>query len=460
MAISKKKKNNLPIIELKEVVKEFDDKTVLHSVDLKIQRGEFVTLLGPSGSGKTTILRLLGGFEWATRGEIMFNGVDIKDLSPHKRNVSTIFQDYALFPHLNVEGNIAYGLKLKRIQKEEINEKHIALLEKKKALWTKKAEQKMDELDKIQEKFTAELEKLKPGTYQYRKRQDWLDDSDFKYSYWENYVQQKVEAFENYYFKRKMTSKEMDEKIAKIIEIVGLTGNEKKAISQLSGGMKQRVALARSLVIEPEILLLDEPLSALDAKIREKMQVLLRSIQQELGLTFIFVTHDQDEALELSDRIAVMRGGVIEQYDTPKNIYDYPVNIWVAKFIGNSNIFNAKILKNGNVRLLGKEFKTVHDFEEFDGENDVDALIRPEDIDILVDPKSVKGKLKGWIKEIQYRGSYYYITVETDEEDIIYVETAKKFDLNEKVYLSWTIDSIHLMKKDTKWDYNNNAFQN
>ncbi|WP_426461407.1 ABC transporter ATP-binding protein [Mycoplasma hafezii] len=460
MAIAKKKKTNQPIIELKEVVKEFEDKVVLHSVDLKIQRGEFVTLLGPSGSGKTTILRLLGGFEWATRGEIMFNGIDIKDLSPHKRNVSTIFQDYALFPHLNVEGNIAYGLKLKRIKKEEINEKHIKLLEKKKAIWTKKADAKMDELDKIQEQYTAELEKLKPGTYQYRKRQDWLDDSDFQYSYWENYVNQKVEAFENHYFKRKMTAKEMDEKIAKIIELVGLTGNEKKAISQLSGGMKQRVALARSLVIEPEILLLDEPLSALDAKIREKMQVLLRQIQQELGLTFIFVTHDQDEALELSDRIAIMRGGIIEQYDTPKNIYDYPVNIWVAKFIGNSNVFNAKILKNGNVRLLGKEFKTVHDFEEFNGENEVDALIRPEDIDILSDPKSVKGKLKGWIKEIQYRGSYYYLTVETDDEDIIYVETAKKFDLDEKVYLSWTIDSIHLMKKDSKWDYSNDAFQN
>ncbi|VEU70375.1 ABC transporter ATP-binding protein [Mycoplasmopsis glycophila] len=461
MAINnKKKKSNLPIIELKEVVKEFDDKTVLYSVDLKIERGEFVTLLGPSGSGKTTILRLLGGFEWATRGEIKFNGRDIKDLYPHKRNVSTIFQDYALFPHLNVEGNIAYGLKLKKIQKEEISEKHINLLETKKAQWIAKAEAKMKELDKIQEQYTNELENLIPGTRQYRKRQDWLDDSDFQYSYWENYVSQKVESFENRYFKRKMTKKEIDDKIQKIIEIVGLKGNEKKSISQLSGGMKQRVALARSLVIEPEILLLDEPLSALDAKIREKMQVLLRNIQQELGLTFIFVTHDQDEALELSDRIAIMRGGVIEQYDTPKNIYDYPVNIWVAKFIGNSNIFDAKILQNGNVRMLGKEFKTIHDFSEFSDSNQVDALIRPEDIDIVLEPKNVKGKIKGKIKDIQYRGSYYYLAVETENDDIIYVETAKNFDLNDKVYLSWTIDSIHLMKKDPKWDYSNDAFQN
>ncbi|QGZ97650.1 ATP-binding cassette domain-containing protein [Mycoplasma sp. NEAQ87857] len=456
---NEKKKQKLPIIELTEVVKEFSDKTVLHSIDLEIKRGEFVTLLGPSGSGKTTILRLLGGFEWATRGEIKFNGIDIKDLPAHKRNVSTIFQDYALFPHLNVEGNIAYGLKLKRINKEEINQKHIALLEQKKKLWQNKATLKMNELDKIQEQYELELEKYKEGTYQYRKRQDWLDDSDFKYSYWENYVSQKTEAFENKYFKRKMTKQEMQDKIQKMIKLVGLEGNETKAISQLSGGMKQRVALARSLVIEPEILLLDEPLSALDAKIRQKMQVLLREIQQELGLTFIFVTHDQDEALELSDRVAVMRGGVIEQYDTPKNIYDFPVNIWVAKFIGDSNIFDAKIMKNGNVKMLDKEFKTIHEYEQFKNSN-VDALIRPEDIDIVLTTKNTKDKIKGKIKDISYRGSYYYLSVETDEEEIIYVETSKKFEIGDKVYLSWTIDSIHLMDKDPKWDYSNHDFQN
>ncbi|WP_406613598.1 ABC transporter ATP-binding protein [Mycoplasma corogypsi] len=458
--MAKKKKSGQPIIELKEVVKEFDGKTVLHSVDLSIQRGEFVTLLGPSGSGKTTILRLLGGFEWATRGELNFNGYDIKDLPAYKRNVSTIFQDYALFPNLNVYGNIAFGLKLKRVNKEHVNERHITLLETKKEAWIKKAKAKMAQLDKIQETYEKELETLKPGTYQYKKRQNWLDDSDFKYSYWENYVNQKVEAFENRYFKRKMTKSEIDTKITNIIKLVGLEGNENKAIHQLSGGMKQRVALARSLVIEPEILLLDEPLSALDAKIRQKMQVLLRQVQQELGLTFIFVTHDQDEALELSDRIAVMRGGIIEQYDTPRNIYDYPVNIWVAKFIGDSNIYNAKILKNGNVRLLGKEFKTVHEFEEFEDGNEVDALIRPEDIDIVAEPKSVKGKIKGYVREISYRGSYNYLTVETEDEDIVYVETEKHFEIDEKVYLSWTIDSIHLMKKDPKWDYSNDAFQN
>lgn len=458
--MNKKTKKNQHIIELKEVVKEFGDKTVLHKIDLEINRGEFVTLLGPSGSGKTTILRLIGGFEWATRGEIKFNGYDIKDLSPHKRNVSTIFQDYALFPHLNVEGNIAYGLKLKRVKKEQINQRHILLLEEKTKKWTKKANQKMLELEQIQEKYTNELQKLKPGTYQYNRRQTWLDDSDFKYSYWENYVKQNTETFENRYFKRKMTTQEMNDKINKIIELVGLKGNETKAISELSGGMKQRVALARSLVIEPEILLLDEPLSALDAKIRQKMQVLLRSVQQELGLTFIFVTHDQDEALELSDRIAVMRNGVIEQYDTPKNIYDYPVNIWVAKFIGDSNIYDAKFTKSGYVKVLGHEFKTVHEVNEFNTSETLDALIRPEDIDITNNTSNTKGKIVGYVKEISYRGSYYYLTIETVDEDIIYVETAKKFELDEKVYLSWTIDSIHLMKKDPKWDYTTDVFKN
>ncbi|TDV23296.1 spermidine/putrescine transport system ATP-binding protein [Mycoplasmopsis mustelae] len=457
---SKPKKDKQNIIQLREVVKEFDDKTVLHKINLEIKRGEFVTLLGPSGSGKTTILRLIGGFEWATRGEILFNGHDIKDLSPHKRNVSTIFQDYALFPHLNVEGNISYGLKLKRVNKQEVNEKYIHLLEHKIKKWTQKAEQKMQQLDQIQEQYIQELKTITPGTYQYKKRQNWLDDSDFKYSYWENYVRQNTEAFQNRYFKRKMTSQEMREKIQKIIDLVGLKGNETKTITELSGGMKQRVALARSLVIEPEILLLDEPLSALDAKIRKKMQVLLRSVQQELGLTFIFVTHDQDEALELSDRIAVMRDGIIEQYDTPKNIYDYPVNIWVAKFVGDSNIYDAKFTANGYVKLLGKEFKTIHELNEFSANETLDALIRPEDIDITNNPTSLNGKIVGWVKETSYRGSYYYLEIQTEDEETIYVETSKKFDLDEKVFLSWTIDSIHLMKKDPKWDYTSNVFKN
>lgn len=456
------KKNIKHIIELKNIVKTFDNnKTVLNNIDLKINRGEFVTLLGPSGSGKTTILRLIGGFEWATRGEIKFNGRDIKDLSPHKRNVSTIFQDYALFTHLNVYGNILYGLKLKRVPKDTVSSYRLNELEKKKVAWESKAKAKMVELDKIQDKYLEELQTLKPGTFKFNKRQSWLDDSDFKYSYWENFVDLKVQDYENKYFKRRMTKDELNEKTKRIIEIVGLSGNETKSISELSGGMKQRVALARSLVIEPEILLLDEPLSALDAKIRQRMQVLLRSVQQELGLTFIFVTHDQDEALELSDRIAIMRDGIIEQYDTPKNIYDYPVNIWVAKFIGDSNVFNAKMAEDGNVKLFGREYKTIHEDDEFPKNTEVDVLIRPEDIDITSGTQVKKdGKIVGEVIDVSYRGSYYYLKIEANDGNIFNVETAKKFELNETVYLSWTIDSIHLMKKDPKWDYNHNEFKN
>ncbi|AEI89842.1 ABC transporter ATP-binding protein [Mycoplasmopsis bovis] len=467
------KKEKLPyIIKLKEVVKEFDGKIVLDNIELNIKKGDFVTLLGPSGSGKTTILRLIAGFEKTTRGEIQFNGLDIKDLPPHKRDLSTIFQDYALFPHLNVEGNIKFGLPLKRVPKETINPRYERILAEKKIKWTELAQKKMQELDELQDKYIEEMETLKPNTITYRRRQKWLDRSDFNYSYWENYVQQQTESFENKFLKRKLTKNEIDQLVKDFVKLVGLEGNEKKSISELSGGMRQRVALARSLIIKPSILLLDEPLSALDAKIRQKMQVLLRSLQQKLGLTFIFVTHDQDEALELSDMVAVMRGGRIEQYDSPKNIYDYPVNKWVASFIGDSNIFNGTFNKEDcTVDLLGKTFKTVHDEDEFNDEQEVDVLIRPEDIDIILvdedeevekskESKKTKEKLRGSIQDIAYRGSYYYLKVKLNMGEYIYVETAKKFELNDVVDISWTIDSIHLMNKDSKWDYSSNEFRN
>ncbi|WP_338822792.1 ABC transporter ATP-binding protein [Mycoplasmopsis felifaucium] len=468
-----KKEKNSSIIELKEVFKEFDGKVVLDNVDLHIAKGEFVTLLGPSGSGKTTILRLIGGFDKPTRGEIKFNGLDIKDLAPHKRDLSTIFQDYALFPNLNVEGNIKFGMPLKRVPKEVINPKYEKMLVEKQKQWAATANKKMLELDKLQEQYIKEMETLKPNTITYRRRQKWLDRSDFNYSYWENYVQQQTEAFENKFLKRRLTKDEINEQVKEIVKLVGLEGNEKKAITELSGGMRQRVALARSLIIEPSILLLDEPLSALDAKIRQKMQVLLRSLQQKLGLTFIFVTHDQNEALELSDRIAIMRGGRIEQYDTPKAIYDYPINKWVASFIGDSNIYNGVFHKEDcTVDILGKNFKTVHEEDEFADMQEVDALIRPEDVDIIaVDleeektkkaptKKSTKEKLRGTITDLSYRGSYYYLKVKLDAHQHIFVETSKKFELGDLVDISWTIDSIHLMNKDSKWDYETNEFKN
>ncbi|MGX9383574.1 ATP-binding cassette domain-containing protein [Mycoplasma sp. 3392] len=531
----KKDKKKYPIIELVDVTKEYDEKIVLDNVNLKINRGEFVTLLGPSGSGKTTILRLIGGFEWTTRGELKFDGKDIKDLSPHKRNVSTIFQDYALFPHLNVENNIKYGLKLKRIakdiptpevldklarqqkqwtkhatqQKQKLNKKvedynrelqnmqlsqsqrqkiqskidavnqeclewdnyvqqkteafekrHITLsetaksellvrLERQQQQWKKYAAQKMQELDKKMAEYEKDLENKKLSKSKRQKIQSWIDDSDFNYSYWENYVDLKTEAFEKKHTTRKISPKEMDNAVADIVKLVGLEGNDQKPINALSGGMKQRVALARSLVIEPEILLLDEPLSALDAKIREKMQILLRSIQQKLGLTFIFITHDRDEALQLSDRIAVIRDGQVEQYTKPHELYDYPINKWVANFIGDSNFFDASFVQKGKVHFMGKNFMTIHD--EFEPGQQLDALIRPEDMIISRDKS--KGKLSGTVTKIVYKGSYYFIDVDVDGK-IVYVETTRKFEPGTQVYLTWDTDAIHLMNKDSK-EWNN-----
>ncbi|QSF13973.1 ABC transporter ATP-binding protein [Mycoplasma sp. Mirounga ES2805-ORL] len=435
-------KNNENIIELKEVVKEYDGHTVLENIDLKIKKGEFVTLLGPSGSGKTTILRLIAGFERLTRGEIMFDGVDIKDLPPHKRDLSTIFQDYALFPHLTVEGNIKYGLGLKRIPKEEMDPKHVKLLKEKQKKWQKEADNAFKKLDKIQKEYEKEIEENKKNKRKARKIQKWLDKSDFTYSWWENYVNLQTEKFENKYLNRKLTKQEQNQAVKEILELVGLTGHEKKSINELSGGMKQRVALARSLVIEPGILLLDEPLSALDAKIRQKMQVLIKNIQQKLGLTFIFVTHDQDEALEISDRIAVMRGGKIEQYDTPKTIYDYPVNKYVAQFIGDSNLYDGKFLGDSIVEFNGYKFKTIH--TNFIKGEEVDVLIRPEDLDI----STKKGKLKGRVLKSVYRGSYYFIDIKINDNFMIHVETIKDLKEGEEIFLDWTLDSIHLMKKD------------
>ncbi|MGY6172035.1 ABC transporter ATP-binding protein [Candidatus Mycoplasma pogonae] len=444
-SLSGTKKQEKNFIELVDVVKEFGKKRVLNNVNLKIKKGEFITILGPSGSGKTTILRLLGGFEWATRGEIKIEGIDIKDLPPYKRDISTIFQDYALFPHLNVYDNIKYGLKLKRYPKDNINPDLLQNLAAKESQWQQKAQQKMAELDKTQSEYEVALEDENLPKNTKKKYQKWLDDSDFKYSYWENYAISKKEAFVKKYLTRKITRKEIDDEIQKMIHLVGLEGSEQKAITELSGGMKQRVALARSLVIEPKILLLDEPLSALDAKIREKMQKLLRNIQQKLGITFILITHDQDEALELSDRVAVIRDGEIEQFDTPEKIYDYPINTWIANFIGDSNLLKGKYLGKGKVEILGQIIDSIHTDNEFKVGEEVDCLIRPEDMNV----SKTKGYIDGVVIKNTYKGSYYFVDVRYKDK-IIYVETTKQYNEGDSIKLNWDIDALHLMKKDTK----------
>lgn len=441
-----KKSSNQLIIELKNVVKTYDDKIILKNINLKIKKGDFVTLLGPSGSGKTTILRLIAGFEWATRGEILFQGLDIKDLPPHMRDVSTIFQDYALFPHLSVENNIKYGLKLKRIPlsknliKNHIYEKHKRLQKK----WEKQAKEAMKKLDKITIEYENNLKNKKLTSKKRMKLQNWLDDLDFKYASWEVWPSLMNERFEKKYLTRKITIEEMNNIVSEVIKLVGLEGYEKKSIDLLSGGQKQRVALARSIVIEPSLLLLDEPLSALDAKIREQMQDFLSKIQKKLGITFIFVTHDREEALRLSNMIAIVRDGVIEQYGTPKEIYDYPKNKWIAQFIGDANIVEGKIIDNEEetISILEQKIKYWTKYK-FNNNQTVDVLIRPEDITL----KKSYGKIKGKVESIVYEGSYYMITVKTNK-GVFLVESSSEYDEKQTVYLDWTTTAMHLMEQE------------
>ena len=314
MIMDKKK-----LIQFRNIVKEFDGQIVLKGVNLDIYENEFVTLLGPSGCGKTTLLRILGGFLDATEGEVIFDGEDIAKVPPHKRELNTVFQKYALFPHMSVYQNIAFGLKIKKMSKDVI-----------------------------------------------------------------------------------------EQKVMKMLKLIGLEGYENKNVTLLSGGQQQRVAIARALVNEPKVLLLDEPLGALDLKLRKEMQYELKRIQQEVGITFIFVTHDQEEALTMSDKIVVMKDGEIQQVGTPEEIYNEPENRYVANFIGESNIIPGVMLEDYKVKFDDIVFDCV-DFG-FKEKQPVDIVIRPEDIDI-VDVKD--GKMTGEVLSVLFKGVHYEVMVET-----------------------------------------------
>ena len=307
------------LIQFRNIVKEFDGQIVLKGVNLDIYENEFVTLLGPSGCGKTTLLRILGGFLDATEGEVIFDGEDISQVPAHKRELNTVFQKYALFPHMSVYQNIAFGLKIKKMSKDVI-----------------------------------------------------------------------------------------EQKVMKMLKLIGLEGFENKNVTLLSGGQQQRVAIARALVNEPKVLLLDEPLGALDLKLRKEMQYELKRIQQEVGITFIFVTHDQEEALTMSDKIVVMKDGEIQQVGTPQEIYNEPENRYVANFIGESNIIPAVMLEDYKVKFDDIVFDCV-DFG-FKDKQPVDVVIRPEDIDI-VDVKD--GKMTGEVLSVLFKGVHYEVMVET-----------------------------------------------
>ncbi len=339
------------LIELKNVSKTFDTTEALKNINLYIRDGEFLTLLGPSGCGKTTLLRLLAGFEMPTEGRIFMDGADMTDMPPHRRRLNTVFQRYALFEHLNVFDNVAFGLKIKKLDKDEIRQR-----------------------------------------------------------------------------------------VSSMLELVGLKGYDKRTASQLSGGQQQRVAIARALVNEPGVLLLDEPLGALDLQLRKDMQIELKKIRQRLGITFVFVTHDQEEALTMSDTIVVMKDGEIQQIGTPVDIYNEPKNAFVADFIGESNILSGTMLKDYSVRFSSRTFECL---DAGFGENaKVDVVVRPEDIKVV---ERENGMIGGVVKSVLFMGVHYELLVDTGEFTY-QVHTTAKYSEGQQVGFVILPDDIHIMR--------------
>ena len=330
------------IIEFKNIAKSFGDKCVLNDVSISVKQGEFLTLLGPSGCGKTTLLRILAGFGSADSGEVIINGENITDVPPHKRPVNTVFQRYALFPHLDVYENIAFGLKLQKVPVDEI-----------------------------------------------------------------------------------------DKRVRRVLKMVSMTDYEDRDVESLSGGQQQRVAIARAIVNQPKVLLLDEPLAALDLKMRKDMQIELKEMHKKLGITFVYVTHDQEEALTLSDTIVVMNEGKIQQVGTPTDIYNEPQNSFVADFIGESNILNGKMVKDKLVEFVGHEFECV---DEGFGENvEVDVVVRPEDIYIM--NRTEGSQLTAKVKSCTFKGVHYEMFVDTDKGYELMIQDYNAFEPGSEVGL-------------------------
>ena len=343
------------IIEINNISKHFGDKCILDNVSLYVRKGEFVTILGPSGCGKTTLLRILAGFGSADSGELIINGENITDMPPHKRPVNTVFQRYALFPHLDVYENIAFGLKLHNVPVDEI-----------------------------------------------------------------------------------------DTRVRKVLKMVSMNDYEDRDVESLSGGQQQRVAIARAIVNQPKVLLLDEPLAALDLKMRKDMQIELKEMHKKLGITFIYVTHDQEEALTLSDTIVVMNEGKIQQIGTPTDIYNEPQNSFVADFIGESNILNGKMIKDKLVQFAGHEFECV---DEGFGENvEVDVVVRPEDIYIM---NRLEGaQLTAKVKTCTFKGVHYEMLVDTDTHHELMIQDYNAFEPESEVGLIIRPADIQVMKKE------------
>ena len=341
------------VIRLENVSKSFDGEEVLKSVSLSIKKNEFFTLLGPSGCGKTTMLRIIGGFESADGGNVFFDGKNINDVPPNKRHLNTVFQRYALFPHMNVYDNVAFGLKIKKTPKDVI-----------------------------------------------------------------------------------------DRKVKEMLALINLKGFEKRSVTSLSGGQQQRVAIARALINEPEVLLLDEPLGALDLKLRKSMQTELKKIQQKLGITFIYVTHDQEEALTMSDTIVVLKDGEIQQMGTPIDIYNEPQNAFVADFIGESNIVDGIMKKDLLVNFSGRDFVCVD--KGFEENEPVDVVIRPEDIKVVKDGE--EAMLRGTVESVIFKGVHYEMKISS--EDFLWtVHSTAMAPAGSTVGMNIFPDEIHIMRK-------------
>ena len=340
------------LIRLRDLCMAFDDELVLDHINLYINDSEFLTLLGPSGCGKTTTLRIIGGFTTPTSGDVTFDGVRINDVPPHKRQINTVFQKYALFPHLDVFENIAFGLRIAKVPAEEI-----------------------------------------------------------------------------------------EERVTEMLGVVSLKGFEHRKITQLSGGQQQRVAIARALVNRPKVLLLDEPLGALDLRLRKDMQNELNRIQQQMGITFIYVTHDQEEALTMSDTVVVMDKGRIQQIGTPEDIYNEPKNAFVADFIGESNILNGTMVRDNVVKMYGKEFPCVDG--GFAPNEPVDVVIRPEDIDIV---PVEQGQLVGTVTNVTFKGMQYDIIVDFRGFKWL-IQTTDHSPVGARIGVKIDPDGFHIMKK-------------
>lgn len=412
--------NDTNIIELKHVSKVYGGITVVDDFDFYVRKGEFVTILGPSGCGKSTTLRMVAGFEFPTSGEVFLKGKDITRLAPNKRPINMVFQRYALFAHLDVYDNVAFGLKLKRIPVPKLDK------EGNQVLAIDSAKIKLLKSDYRAVKSEKEMPKEEKATKL----------AELK----EKINVAKTEKVPAYKYK-KLTAKEIDKKVARALKIVDLDSLEDRDISTLSGGQQQRVAIARAIVMEPEILLLDEPLGALDLKMRKEMQLELKEMHEKLGITFIYVTHDQEEALTMSDTIVVMKDGVIQQIGTPMNIYNEPKNAFVADFIGESNIYNATFLGKKSVKFLGAEFKCL---DNFPVNEKVDVVVRPEDVEVT---KVNKGQLNGIITQKVFKGVNFQYTVMIGKNEVL-VKSIYDYPLNDEVGLKIKPDGIHIMKKD------------